>query len=91
MTRAAYNAAGVALPRTSREQYAAGPRVPARAPLLPGDLVFYATAGRVHHVGLYIGGDNMIDAPDFGQAVKVQPYRHPGDDYIGATRPTGLR
>ncbi|QKV80717.1 C40 family peptidase [Amycolatopsis sp. Hca4] len=88
LTRAAYGAAGVSLPRTSREQYAAGPRVPAGASLLPGDLVFYATAGRVHHVGLYIGGGNMIDAPDFGQAVKVEPYRHPGDDYVGATRPT---
>ncbi|MFF1608851.1 C40 family peptidase [Amycolatopsis sp. NPDC058278] len=88
LTRAAYGAAGIALPRTSREQYAAGPRVSAGAPLLPGDLVFYATTGRVHHVGLYIGGGNMIDAPDFGQAVKVEPYRHPGDDYIGATRPT---
>jgi cell wall-associated NlpC family hydrolase len=88
LTRAAYGAAGISLPRTSREQYAAGPRVPAGAPLLPGDLVFYATAGRVHHVGLYIGGGNMIDAPDFGQAVKVEPYRHPRDDYVGATRPT---
>ncbi|VVJ21535.1 Uncharacterised protein [Amycolatopsis camponoti] len=91
LTRASYGAAGVPLPRTSREQYAAGPHVPAGAPLLPGDLVFYATAGRVHHVGLYIGGGNMIDAPDFGQAVKVEPYRHPGDDYIGATRPTAPR
>jgi cell wall-associated NlpC family hydrolase len=88
LTRAAYNAAGLALPRTSREQYAAGPHVPDGAPLLPGDLVFYATAGRVHHVGLYVGGGNMIDAPDFGQPVKVEPHRRPGDDYVGATRPT---
>ncbi|MEU4524728.1 C40 family peptidase [Amycolatopsis sp. NPDC024027] len=91
LTRAAYGAADIPLPRTSREQYAAGPHVPTGAPLLPGDLVFYATAGRVHHVGLYIGGGNMIDAPDFGQTVKVEPYRHPRDDYVGATRPTGLR
>lgn len=91
LTRAAYGAAGIPLRRTSREQYTAGLRVPAGAPLLPGDLVFYATAGRVHHVGLYIGGGNMIDAPDFGQAVNVEPYRHPGDDYLGATRPTGIR
>jgi cell wall-associated NlpC family hydrolase len=91
LTRTSYGAAGVPLPRTSREQYAAGPRVPAGSPLLPGDLVFYATAGRVHHVGLYIGGGNMIDAPDFGQAVKVEPYRRPGDGYVGATRPTGTR
>jgi len=88
LIRAAYRAAGIALPRTSREQYAAGPRVPAGAPLLPGDLVFYATAGRVHHVGLYIGGGNMIDAPDFGKPVQMEPYRYSNDDYIGATRPT---
>jgi hypothetical protein len=31
----------------------------------------------------------MIDAPDFGQVVKIQPYRHKGDDYAGATRPAG--
>jgi cell wall-associated NlpC family hydrolase len=77
------------LPRTSREQYTAGPLVPTGAPLLPGDLVFYGTAGRVHPVGLYIGGGNMIDAPDSGQAVKVESYRHPGDDYFGANAPAG--
>jgi hypothetical protein len=29
----------------------------------------------------------MIDAPDFGQVVKTDPYRYHGDDYAGATRP----
>jgi cell wall-associated NlpC family hydrolase len=87
LTHAAYGAAGIALPRTSRGQYAAGPLVPAGQPLLPGDLVFYAAAGRVHHVGLYIGGGNMIDAPDVGQTIGIRPYRHPDDDYYGATRP----
>ncbi|MCR6488308.1 C40 family peptidase [Amycolatopsis sp. OK19-0408] len=88
LTQAAYAAAGIALPRTSREQYAAGPHVPAGQPLAPGDLVFYATAGHVHHVGLYIGGGNMIDAPDVGQTIGIRPYHHPGDDYYGATRPS---
>jgi cell wall-associated NlpC family hydrolase len=87
LIQAAYAAAGIALPRTSRAQYTAGPRLPNGQPLLPGDLVFYATAGRIHHVGLYIGGDSMIDAPDFGQPVQVQPYRYAGDDFYGATRP----
>jgi cell wall-associated NlpC family hydrolase len=87
LTQAAYAAAGIALPRTSRGQYAAGPLVPAGQPLLPGDLVFYATAGRVHHVGLYLGGGNMIDAPDVGQTIGIRAYRHPDDDYYGATRP----
>ncbi|WP_410675343.1 C40 family peptidase [Amycolatopsis sp. cmx-4-68] len=87
LVQAAYAAAGIALPRTSRAQYAAGQTVPVGQPLQPGDLVFYATVGQVHHVGLYLGGGNMIDAPDFGQAVRVHSYRYPGDDYFGATRP----
>lgn len=90
LTQAAYAAAGIALPRTSREQYAAGPHVPDGQPLLPGDLVYYATAGRVHHVGLYLGSGNMIDSPDVGRTIGIRPYRHPGDDYYGATRPAGL-
>jgi cell wall-associated NlpC family hydrolase len=61
--------------------------VPASQPVLPGDLVFYGTPANVHHVGLYIGGGLMIDAPDFGQRVKSEPYNETG--YLGATLPTG--
>jgi cell wall-associated NlpC family hydrolase len=89
LTMAAYGAAGITLPRTADAQYRAGPRVPDGQPLLPGDLVFYGTAAHIHHVGLYIGGGSMVDAPDVGQAVKVEPYRYKGDDYAGATRPSG--
>jgi cell wall-associated NlpC family hydrolase len=89
LTKAAYAAAGVTLPRTAQTQFNAGPHVPAGQPLLPGDLVFYGTPNNIHHVGLYIGGGSMVDAPDFGQVVKVQPYRYKGDDYAGATRPAG--
>ncbi|MFI9389224.1 C40 family peptidase [Kutzneria sp. NPDC052558] len=85
LTKAAYAAAGIVLPRTAQTQYDAGPHVPAGQPLLPGDLVFFGTPPDVHHVGLYIGGDLMIDAPDFGQRVKSEPYRE--SDYLGATRP----
>jgi cell wall-associated NlpC family hydrolase len=88
LTAAAYAAAGVTLPRTAQTQFNAGPRVLGRQPLLPGDLVFYGTPQRIHHVGLYIGGGLMINAPDFGEVVKIEPYRHNGDDYAGATRPT---
>jgi cell wall-associated NlpC family hydrolase len=49
--------------------------------------VFYGTPTHIHHVGLYLGAGLMIDAPDFGQVVKIEPYHHPGDDYAGATRP----
>jgi cell wall-associated NlpC family hydrolase len=87
LTKAAYDAAGVSLPRTAQTQFDAGPRVPAGQPLLPGDLVFYGTPGNIHHVGLYIGGGLMINAPTFGQPVQVANYRYNGDDYAGATRP----
>ncbi|MEC3974953.1 C40 family peptidase [Amycolatopsis sp. H20-H5] len=90
LTLAAYNAAGVTLPRTADSQFRAGPHVPDGQPLLPGDLVFYGTAAHIHHVGLYLGGGLMVDAPDFGQVVKIQPYRYKGDDYEGATRPAGF-
>ncbi|SES39880.1 NlpC/P60 family protein [Lentzea albida] len=87
LTKAAYNAAGVELPRTAHTQYNAGPVVPAGETLLPGDLVFYGTSRDIHHVGLYIGAGQMIHAPTFGQVVQVGPYRWTGDDYYGATRP----
>lgn len=87
LTTAAYAAAGVTLPRTAQTQFNAGPRVPTGQPLLPGDLVFYGTPNNIHHVGLYIGGGLMINAPTFGQPVQIEKYRYNGDDYAGATRP----
>lgn len=87
LTMAAYNAAGISLPRTAQTQYNAGPLVPAGQPLLPGDLVFYGTPGNVHHVGLYIGAGKMVHAPDFGQPIQVSDYRWNGDDYLAASRP----
>ncbi len=88
LVAAAYAAAGVHLPRTAQAQYDHGPRLPAGAPLAPGDLVFYGTPTRVHHVGLYLGHGLMIDAPHSHAVVRVEPY-HRGD-YLGAARPTAL-
>ncbi|MGH3867846.1 MAG: NlpC/P60 family protein [Pseudonocardiaceae bacterium] len=88
LTHAAYHTAGIELPRTAQTQYNTGPPLPSGTPLQPGDLAFYGTPGNIHHVGLYLGAGLMIDAPDFGQVVKIEPYRHPKDDYAGATRPS---
>ena len=90
LTKAAYDAAGIDLPRTAHTQYQAGPHVPDGQPLLPGDLVYYGTATNIHHVGLYIGAGKMVHAPTFDQPVQIGNYRYPGDDYAGATRPTQL-
>ncbi|MFF7987984.1 C40 family peptidase [Streptomyces sp. NPDC007901] len=88
LTRAAYAAAGITLPRTAQEQYDAGPLIPAGLQLKPGDLVFYGNAaGGIHHVGLYTGGGQMIDSPRPGKVIRIEPYRYQGDDYAGATRP----
>ena len=89
LTKAAYAAAGITLPRTSQMQYDTGPRVPDGQPLQPGDLIFYGTTpSHIHHVGLYIGAGKIINAPTFGQPVQVDQYQ--SGEFAGATRPTGL-
>jgi NlpC/P60 family len=86
----AYLAGGVRLPRTSRQQWTAGARVYNIGDLQPGDLVFYAynlaDPGTIHHVGIYIGAGNMIDAPHRGAVVRITPFLR--GDFIGAVRPT---
>ncbi|WP_307818421.1 C40 family peptidase [Streptomyces sp. MBT62] len=89
LTKAAYAAAGITLPRTAQTQFDAGPHVTVGQQLKPGDLVFYDNPdGGIHHVGLYIGGGQMIDAPRPGKTIRIEPYRYRGDDYAGATRPS---
>ncbi|MEO3852753.1 bifunctional lytic transglycosylase/C40 family peptidase [Streptomyces sp. B8F3] len=86
LTRAAYQAAGITIPRVAQDQFNAGPRVPSDS-LQPGDLVFYGTPTNIHHVGIYIGEGQMINAPRPGSLIEIAPYRYGGDDYAGATRP----
>ncbi|TCK20903.1 C40 family peptidase [Pseudonocardia endophytica] len=90
LSSAAYERAGVGLPRTAHAQFASGPRLPGGSEPLLGDLVFYGTPDDVHHVGIALGNGRMINAPTFGQPVRTSWYRWPGDDYIGATRPSAL-
>jgi len=87
LVQAAYHVAGLELPRTAQQQYDAGPRLPAAAPLQPGDLVFFGSPTSVTHVGIVAADNQMIDAPHTGAVVRVESYHW--DDYLGATRPTG--
>ncbi len=74
----AYNGAGVALPRVSRNQFHAGRKVPV-SDLRPGDMVFYQRPGApIHHVAMYIGGGDMVEAPYTGANVRVVPLRRAG-------------
>ncbi|MFF3566842.1 NlpC/P60 family protein [Nocardia jiangxiensis] len=86
LTKAAYAAAGITLPRTTYDQVHVGPRIPDDQ-LQPGDLVFYGTTADVHHVGLYLGGGKIIHAPDYHQPVQVSGV-HSLPDYFAATRPS---
>ena len=91
----AYRAAGIAIPRTSQQQWAAGPRVPPGW-AQPGDLVFFAgsdgTPWAPGHVGIVIGNGEMIEAYATGYPVRVATYGRlsspPGDQVVaGFTRP----
>jgi cell wall-associated NlpC family hydrolase len=88
LTHAAYTAAGINIPRTAQTQYNTGPLLPPGTPLQPGDLVFFGTPDRIHHVGISLGGTLMIDAPDVGQTVKIEDLRT-FPDYAAASRPPG--
>lgn len=82
LTMYSWGKAGVGLPHSSRAQYSATKRV-ARSNLQPGDLVFFGRP--IHHVGIYIGNGNMINAPETGELVGIRSMnRH---DYAGAGRP----
>jgi len=51
--------------------------------LQPGDLLVFGHP--IHHVGMYVGGGTMIEAPHTGAVVRYASiYR---SDYVGASRP----
>jgi len=69
-----YGDLGIALPRTSQEQATVGTPVPDLASAQPGDLLFFEPGpGGPGHVGIYLGGGMMIDAPHTGASVQVEP------------------
>ena len=80
----AYAQVGISLPHFTGDQWNMGVHV-ARADLQPGDLVFFYPD--IGHVGLYIGNGLMVDAPNFGEVVQVEPVMW--DVYVGAVRIVG--
>jgi len=70
LTMMAWDAAGVYFPHLAQDQYDMTKRIPL-SDALPGDLIFYGTPNDVYHVGIYIGGGQMIDAPETGQNVSI--------------------
>jgi cell wall-associated NlpC family hydrolase len=69
LTKAVYATVGVNLPRVSAAQALVGKRRPL-AQAQAGDLVAFGAP--VHHVGICIGGGQMIHAPHSGSVVRVE-------------------
>ena len=98
----AWQAPGVSIPRTSQEQWAAGPQIPA-AQVRPGDLVFFpggdGTWSAPGHVGIVTDPARHLMINAYAQGAPVQyatygPGAMPGtglDQVVGFTDPKGGR
>jgi peptidoglycan DL-endopeptidase CwlO len=67
LTMMAWRQGGVSLPHNAAAQYNATNHI-SRANLQPGDLVFFQGLG---HVGIFVSGDQMIEAPHTGAKVRI--------------------
>lgn len=87
LTSLDYRVHGVTIPRDADAQAVRGRSV-ARGALAPGDLLFYATGGHVHHVSMYAGSGRMVQAPRTGSVVQTIPVSTPSyaREYVGARR-----
>ncbi|NRQ38436.1 C40 family peptidase [Nonomuraea sp. NN258] len=85
LTMRAYQAAGITIPRVAADQWRWGPPVP-NGQEQPGDLAFFRMQpDGPGHVGLVIGGGQMIHAPNRRTVVKIDGYQR--GDLISFTRP----
>ena len=75
LTMWAWARGGRSLPHSSSAQFAATQRI-SLDQLQPGDLVFFNNP--ISHVGLYIGGGQMIHSPHTGDVVKISPITRMG-------------
>ena len=82
LTSAAWQQAGVTLPRSSSAQYAAGNKI-SESELQPGDLVFYYSP--ISHVGMYVGNGQIVNALNPGSGVQISGLHDM--PYSGAVRP----
>ncbi|TWP49378.1 NlpC/P60 family protein [Lentzea tibetensis] len=71
----AFAAAGIKIPRVANDQYRKGGAFLPVRDAQPGDLLFWAydrsNPETVHHVGMYLGNNEYIHAPQTGDVVKI--------------------
>lgn len=66
-----YKNLGYDLPRLAGDQVNAGRKVASLADARPGDLLGFGSP--MHHVGIFVGDNMMIEAPRPGKAVRIAP------------------
>jgi cell wall-associated NlpC family hydrolase len=69
-TQYVYAHFGISVGRTTFNQIKDGVQV-SRENLQAGDLVFFGTYANPHHMGIYVGNNNYMHAPQTGDVVKV--------------------
>ncbi|MER5417988.1 C40 family peptidase [Streptomyces virginiae] len=88
LVQAAYRRAGIMLPRVADDQYHATTPI-SRDQLRRGDLVFWSSNGRssgIHHVAVYLGGGEYLEAPRPGKNVRVSSFRRYNPNMYGRVR-----
>lgn len=90
LTMRAWQKAGVLLDHWTGTQWTSGPH-PSTDDLHRGDLLLFgkitSNPATIHHVGIYIGHGQMVEAPFTGANVRISSIWRP--DLVGATRPSG--
>jgi cell wall-associated NlpC family hydrolase len=84
----AWAPAGILMPHYAASQYYYGSFHPSLNQLMPGDLLFWSsdrTIPGIHHVAIYIGNGQVVQAPQSGDVVKISNIW--SSEYYGATRP----
>ena len=71
-----YTRAGVRVPRTTGQLWSASNPV-GRAELRAGDLLFFSIEGKMSHVGVYLGKQRFVHAPQSGRKVSVASLNSP--------------
>ena len=61
---------GISLPHHSGSQPSRGKKI-SRSQLQPGDLIFYASSGRIDHVAIYIGNGQIVHAANSRDGIKI--------------------
>jgi cell wall-associated NlpC family hydrolase len=82
LTGWAWEQAGVSIPHQSRQQFNTTAHVPI-AYIEPGDLIYFYSP--ITHVGIYIGGGMMVDAPGPGRFVRLAAVTF--SKVVGVSRP----